>query len=237
MTIPITTEGWDKCHRIISSRFPPVGVFDDVACPEDLEAVYWVEGITNPRIREEMGALHRIPPAERLSGPGTTPIMAAFTHPNPSGSRFSDGTVGVYYGARCNHTAIAETVYHTELAARESHDPPTTFTMRHYVGLLHEHPYHDLRGMQKSLPEVYSPTSYDASRKLAESCRADGSWGILYNSVRYPAGECVAAFRPPALGPVNQSRHYAYVWDGSRIVDVLLLRSVGSGIISTLMRE
>lgn len=227
MTVPLVIEGWDKCHRIVSSRFPPVGIFDDVARPEDLEGVFYVEGLTNPRIREEMGSLTLIPREEWLAGPGTTPIMAAFTHPNPSGSRFSDGALGVYYGARCANTAIAETVYHVELAALESHDPPTSFTMRHYVGPMHPLQYHDIRGLQHKMASIYDPVSYSASQSFAAECRKISA-GILYNSVRYPGGDCVAAFRPTALGPVTQTRHYSYVWDGKRVVDVLLVRSVGS---------
>ena len=41
--------------------------------------------------------------------------MAAFTHLNPQGSRFSDGSYGVFYCARSRDTAIAETRYHSAL--------------------------------------------------------------------------------------------------------------------------
>ncbi len=36
-------------------------------------------------------------------------VMAPFTHLNPKGSRFSDGSYGVYYAAKRLSTAIAET--------------------------------------------------------------------------------------------------------------------------------
>ena len=49
------------------------------------------------------------------SAPGCGPIMAAFTHLNPNGSRFSDGSYGVFYCARGRHTAIEETRYHSTL--------------------------------------------------------------------------------------------------------------------------
>lgn len=50
-----------------------------------------------------------VPPEDRVSGPGTTVIMAAFTHLNPAGSRFSDGTYGVFHSANNIDTAIGET--------------------------------------------------------------------------------------------------------------------------------
>ncbi len=226
---PVTHERWDKCHRIVSSRFPPVSIFEEVADPADLEGVYWVEGLTNPRLREELGDLTLVAPEDRVAGPGTTPIMAAFTHLNPSGSRFSDGSYGVYYGARCANTAIAETVYHVERWAKESRDPATTFTMRQYIGELIERPYHDIRGQRAAHPGLFQsdPARYGPAQAFGAALRAQRSWGLLYDSVRFSDGECVAVFRPTALGPVRQTRHLAYVWDGTRIVDTQVIRSLG----------
>ena len=45
---------------------------------EDIDAVMAIESLTNPRLRDEMGALSLVPADRRVSGPGTTPIMAAF---------------------------------------------------------------------------------------------------------------------------------------------------------------
>src|SRR5205823_14207484 len=83
---------WRPSHRTVPSRFPPVGLFVRVAAPEDLEAVFALEAMTNDRLREEAGELPLVAKEDRISGPGTTPIMAAFTHLNPEGSRFSDGS-------------------------------------------------------------------------------------------------------------------------------------------------
>jgi len=80
----------------------------------EFDALAEIESLTNERLREELGALARIPHHRRVVGPGTTPIMAAFTHLNPEGSRFSDGTFGVFYAARAESTAIRETVFHRE---------------------------------------------------------------------------------------------------------------------------
>lgn len=228
MLPPVRLEGWDAAYRIVSSRFPTVGVFDHVAAPEDLDAVYEIEAMTNPRVRQEWGEIQLVPPAERVAGPGTTPIMAAFTHLNPRGSRFSNGDYGVYYAARSRTTAIAETCYHVARWAKASHDPATAFTMRVYVGELHQKSYHDIRGCVDSNPEWYDadPGHYGPAQTLGATLRAAGSWGLLYRSVRDPDGQCVAAFRPKALAPVMQTQHLQYVWDGQKISDVLELSSV-----------
>jgi hypothetical protein len=229
VTPTTTAESWPQGFRIVSSRFPPVGVFDDVSDRADLEAVFWVEGLTNPRLREALGQLELVPPDERLAGPGTTPIMAAFTHLNPNGSRFSDGSFGVYYAGRTQDTAVAETVFHTERWALESQDPPTAFTMRVYIGEILERPYHDLRGEPGIYAHLLNPDldGYGPAQQLGQALRAAGSWGILYPSVRDVGGECAAVFRPSALGPVHQSTHLAYVWDGTAVEDVIELRSLG----------
>ena len=229
MTIPVTEELWRKAYRIVSSRFPPVGVFDSVADPTDLEAIFYVESLTNPRIREEMGQIELVPPEDRITGPGTTPIMAAFTHLNPLGSRFSNGEYGVYYAANTQNTSIAETVFHIERWAGESNDPPTSFVMRVYIGRLKKRSYHDLRGQGAIYPDLFNldPKKYGPAQQFASKLREEGSWGLLYDSVRDPDGKCVVAFRPSALGVVNQGAHLAYHWDGTKIVDVLELRSLG----------
>ena len=68
--IPIAALDWQPCHRLIASRFPTVGLYDDIAAPEDLDVIFAIEALTNPRIRQELGALSLVPVADRLSGPG-----------------------------------------------------------------------------------------------------------------------------------------------------------------------
>ena len=98
---------WRGAWRIIPSRFPAQGVFDRIARPEDLDALYALEALTNDRLRDELGELALVPRARRVTGPGTQTVMAAFTHVNPDGSRFSDGGYGVFYAAKALDTAVA----------------------------------------------------------------------------------------------------------------------------------
>ncbi|MDH3326681.1 MAG: RES family NAD+ phosphorylase [Gammaproteobacteria bacterium] len=229
MTTPITEETWRKAYRIISSRFPPVSVFDNVSDPADLEAIFYVESLTNPRMRDEMGQISLIAPEDRIAGPGTTPIMAAFTHLNPSGSRFTNGDYSVYYAADSQKTAVTESLFHVQRWAKESNDPATSFVMRVYTGRLNKRPYHDLRSTQAGNAKYFNsdPEKYGPAQQLGAKLRAENSWGILYNSVRNSDGACAAVFRPSALGVVHQGAHLAYHWDGETIIDVLELRSLG----------
>ena len=48
-------------YRIVSSCFPPVGLWDRIADPAEFDALAEIESLTNERLREELGALARIP--------------------------------------------------------------------------------------------------------------------------------------------------------------------------------
>lgn len=209
---------WRPCYRLIPSHFPPISVYDRVANPADLDAVFAVENLTNPRLRQEAGDISIVPPDDRVSGPGTTPIMAAFTHLNPEGSRFSDGTYGIYYAGRSLDTAIAETRYQRERFLARTKEDPIEIDMRTYLADL-DGELHDIRG-RRDLTDVYDPDSYAAGQALGREIKAINSRGIAYDSVRHPGGECVGVLRPLVLSNCMQGPHYCYVWDGAQITTV-----------------
>jgi hypothetical protein len=195
-------------RRIIPSRFPPIQLFERVVEPADLEVAFYIESLTNDRLRDEVGQLSLVSPEDRISGPGSSPIMAAFTHIGVP-SRFTDGTFGAYYAASDSDTAIAETAYHRAKFLAATLEPDTRIYMREYVGEIIL-PMHDITGSQ--FTELYDVNSYANSQQFATKLKNDGSNGLLYNSVRNAGGLCVAAFKPKALSPVTQSAHYEYVY-------------------------
>ena len=217
--IPTSAVRWLPCYRIIPSRFPPINLFERVTDPADLETVLEIESMTNDRLRDEVGALNLVPPEDRISGPGTSPIMAAFTHLPPYGSRFTDGSFGVFYAGRTLDTSIAETKHHREVFLRATSEPRIELDMRVYAVDL-DTMLHDIRGMKDTMAEVYDPSSYAASQALAIEIRTSGSSGLAYDSVRNPDGECAAIFKPRVLSNCRQERHLTYVWDGSSISTV-----------------
>lgn len=219
MNVPTNHVSWKPCWRIIPSRFPPIQLFERVADPADLEAVMEIEGLTNPRLRDEVGNIRLVAPEDRISGPGTSIIMAAFTHPNPDGSRFTDGRFGVCYAGRELETAIEETKHHRSKFMRATNEGRMELDMRVYVIDL-AGPMHDLRGLKGDFPLVYHPDNYGVAQHLAVELRKKGSHGIAYDSVRRTGGECAAIFRPPVLSNCRQERHLCYVWDGHNIASV-----------------
>ncbi len=209
---------WAPSYRLIPSRFPPVSVFDRVADPADLDAVFAVENLTNPRLRQEAGDISLVPVEERVTGRGTTPIMAAFTHLDPEGSRFTDGSHGVYYAARSLDTAIAETRHSRARFLARTSEAAMEIDMRTYLTDM-KGSMHDIRG-RTDLADVYHPDNYAAGQALGRALKAENAWGIVYDSVRHAGGQCVAVLRPKALSNCRQGPHFCYVWDGARICTV-----------------
>jgi RES domain len=214
---------WQPAFRVISSRFPPIHLFERVASSEDWDALYHLESLTNSRLRDEVGELELVPREDRAYGPGASVIMAAFTHLNPDGSRFADDTFGAFYAAASLATSIAETRYHREVFLRATHERPTEVDMRSYLCDVSAS-FHDIRGKQERMPAIYDPDSYGASQKLARALRAAGSNGVVYDSVRHTGGQCLAIYRPRLIQNLRQSAHLRYVWDGATINRIYELR-------------
>ncbi|MDB6009891.1 MAG: hypothetical protein JWL65_2141 [Gammaproteobacteria bacterium] len=216
---------WQPCFRVISSRFPPIHLFERVAGAEDWEALYWLESLTNPRLRDDVGEIELVPREDRIFGPGASVIMAPFTHLNPEGSRFADDTFGAFYAAASLDTSIAETRYHREIFLRATRQRPLELDMRTYLCDVAAS-FHDIRGKRDRMPDIYDPDSYVASQKLARGLKLAGSNGVVFDSVRHSGGQCLAVYRPRLIQNCRQGTHLRYVWDGQRISQVYALRAI-----------
>ena len=221
MSFPRTPLHWQPSYRVVPSRSPPIDLFERVAEPDDWALLNQLEGETSARLREEAGAIHMVPEEDRRYGPGWTPVMAAFCHFSGQGSRFSNGSFGVYYCARTEATAIAETRYHVERFMQDSNEPPMQLQQRVYLSDL-QGELVDLRDNPEAAP-LLTPESWQAGQAFGLCLREEGADGIVYPSVRDPEGECAAVLRPPVMSATRQGRHLGYEWDGERIRHVLEL--------------
>ncbi|GLQ11666.1 hypothetical protein GCM10007913_35980 [Devosia yakushimensis] len=193
------------CYRLIPSQFPPIGLFDTVSTPADLEAVMELAGWTNDRLVSER--LRRLPEGEWVFGrPNSSIVMAAFLHAPPGGTRFAGPDLGAWYAAAAINTAVAEVAHHLrrELVARNI--PAMSRTYRAYHCRL-EGDYLDLRNQQQARPELYDGTNYTASQTFGEAERASGGDGLVYDSLRHGGGTNIVAYRPSKVLDVVQSEH------------------------------
>ncbi len=213
-----------KHYRIISSRYPPVALFETLVDPDELEVLYELESMTNDRIRQEVGDISLVPVAERLVGPGSSAVMAAFTHIG-NVSRFTNGRYGVYYAGLSYETAIKETCFHRERFLAMTNEPACDLQMRCYVGEV-ALPVHDIRSKTYKTLQSEDVSTYPLCQAFAGNIRSQGSNGLYYTSVRDCGGECLALFKAIATSPVKQSKHYIYQWDGKHIHHVYEIKTV-----------
>ncbi len=212
---------FDTC-RLIPSRFADME--DSVLAPlADDEAVladlFDLDNATNERLRAESGLLPGIGMDELVFGvPNFRIINAAFTYARPEGSRFNDGERGAWYCAFEAETALAEVSFHKTVEYQEIGRFDDSVT---YQALLADFSasFHDLRGIA-AYAGCLDPQSYIASQALAARLLDQGSMGIIYPSVRRPAGTNLACFRPALVGNVRKGQVYRLTWAGSPVPTV-----------------
>jgi hypothetical protein len=222
MTPPVRSLHWKRAWRIIPTLYPERDIYAGVADSEERSALVHIERLTNLRVLQESGEISHLRPGDVLPrGKSAYNVTAHFSH--LSTSRFSDGRFPVFYCTETLQTAVAETVYHRARFLSDTNRPAMSFEMRVLVADVRG-AFHDLRGLRKSLAEVYSPESYAASQRLGGDLWRAGSAGIIYESVRREGGRCLGVFRPQNVRQCRQERCLLYVWDGTRIRHVYEIR-------------
>jgi hypothetical protein len=208
-----------RTHRMVPTRYPAVGILDEITSPDDLEAIFELEGWTNDRISGELGILHTIAGDEWVIGqPMATVVMGAFCHPRPDGGRFNDHRRGAWYCGVSLKTAHAEAIFHRTRELEEIGGWfDTSMQMADYRANFNCD-FHDLRG--GGFSAYLKPDDLRASQRLARTLLEEGSNGIVYPSVRDRGGACVACFRPRLVSNVRLSAAYEYLWSGTPIPKV-----------------
>ena len=207
---------WQKIYRVVAAKHPPVNVFEDIVGARQLEMAWHIESLTNDRLRDESGEVPLVEDEDRVRGPGSSILMAPFTHLGRP-SRFSDGSYGVYYAAHTLETAVRETAFHRGRFMAATNEPPCDVDMRAYVGKPLK-PLLDIRAARYAA--LHDPDDYATPQKFAQPLREKGHWGLVYRSVRHLGGECIAAFKPQAVSVPMAGTALAYVWDGERVSKV-----------------
>jgi hypothetical protein len=221
---PETLLRWTAAPRLIPSRYPTIGLLDRVASPDDLQALFELEGWTNDRISSELGLIQTIPKDEWVTGqPMASVVMAAFCHPPPGGSRFSSEERGAWYAARSIDTALAESAFRRTQELHEVGAFETRVEMRVYLADFRAR-FHDVRASKRAWNALYNPDDYSAGQALARTLVDDGSNGIVYRSVRHEGGECLACFRPALVKNVRSGGHYEFRWEGRERPRIRMLK-------------
>lgn len=204
-----------KAYRLIHSRFPPSNLFDDVADAQQFEAVFSVQLLTNPRILNELGDLNLLPREEIPFGiDGCNYATAPFTHVNPGGSRFSDGSFGILYLADEMETAVDETVFHQEKYFKNIEGLHYDVIIMRGLTFRLSCAALDIKAANKKL---YDADDYTYSQRFGGKAKMQGIEALEYFSVRRQGSVCWALFTPRYIKSAIQTEHYEYVWNGSCI--------------------
>lgn len=202
-----------KAYRLVNSKFPPVALFEDVANADEFDILYEIQALTNPRLQNEVGSLNLISRSEIPFGiKGCSYATAPFTHVNPSGSRFSDGSFGILYLADTMETAIAEVRHHQQAYWSKVHGLNyERFVFKGLVCQFDEAGVLDATRLSLS-HAIYAPDDYTYSRALGADVRNSKAPGLRYHSVRAAGNTCWALTTPRHVASIIQSSHYEMVW-------------------------
>lgn len=204
-----------QAYRLVNSKFPPIALFDDVADADEFDVLYQIQALTNPRLQNEAGRLELIPRAQIPFGiPGCSYATAPFTHVNPTGSRFSDGSFGVLYLAASMETALAEVQHHQDQYwSKVQNLNYERFVFRGLSCTFVDEAMRDAASIAMNDP-VYDPVDYTHSHRLGKAVKDAGYPGLRYNSVRMHGNYCWALMTPRPVSSVIQTAHYEMIWNG-----------------------
>lgn len=208
-----THEGPVTTYRVISTAYPTIYLYDDLdVSPDEWETLYEIEAMTNPRIRNETGKLELATKPKRPESEGRSFIMSPFTHINPAGSRFSDGSFGIYYCAKLEETAAREVAYHRTKFMNRTNEPAQTLVFRTIKATL-EGSCFDLTQQRWSWLKT---NDYTECRELGKYAREKINL-LHYTAVRHPEHTAYAVFQPTALKQARHLRYLEMYWDGNKM--------------------
>jgi RES domain len=211
----------DDTHRLIPARYTDRDVSvlarltDD---PDEVHALFELEGATNDRLLGEAGLLPGITVRELVFGLSYSHIVnAAFTHASPFGSRFNGPERGAWYAAFTRETSELEVAYHKSRELQEVNwQEKETFS---YVDFLADFrgTFHDIRGDVR-FADCLDASSYKASQRLAGELLERGSAGVVYPSVRHEDGTCTVCFRPALVNNVRKGSSISVTFENALAV-------------------
>jgi len=203
-------------HRNIASLRETENLFDDLTdAPQGWQAATELEILTKPHTYLSNQPIIDRPFEE-------ADYCEAITYPfdNWSASRYSDGSYGVWYGAKTLETTIYETAYHwrhglLKDVGWENIDDVVIQRKVYFVrcdsSLLNFIPKLDL------FPELINPNSYHFTQQIGARIHHEGHPGLLSQSARCE-GNVYAIFNKQILSNPRQQCYLSYRIDAENIV-------------------
>ncbi|GGA48117.1 RES family NAD+ phosphorylase [Pelagibacterium lentulum] len=189
--------------------------------PTELSILEEIETLTSARHTPHLPLPFGITQDELVTaahGFGWTYINAAFCYTRAGGNRFNGEERGAWYaayGQAAVKTAQAEVAWHLtqELIATATFENLTAYrelragfsTRVHDASAFASEPFLDPD------PSV----AYPHGQALARTLLTQKSSGLVYPSVRFDGGECLAVFRPAIIQNIRLGDCWHFEWSGS----------------------
>jgi len=190
---------------------------------DEMSVLAEIEGLTSARLTTEQGKNPFVDMRELawyrrqadLRVYGDSHINAAFTYTRKGGNRFNGENRGAWYCSWNTQVSIAEVAYHRtrelEFTGHFSDSARYVELIADFIGSfddITDEPDHEALHPE---PVV----GYPLGQKLAQDLRSGGSRGLIYPSVRAPAGNCLVCFEPRAIQNVRPGASWDLNWEGS----------------------
>jgi hypothetical protein len=136
------------------------------------------------------------------------------------GSRFSDGTFGVWYGSDSVETTVYESAYHwyNGLLKDAGFDTQAVVVERKVYSVTCQAALLDFRKATDKHEGLLHATDYSFCHSVGARIHREGHPGLVTPSVRRPAGENFAIFNSGVLSKPRHNCHLTYRLEGERIV-------------------
>jgi RES domain-containing protein len=190
-----------------------------------------IEGATSGRLAAEQQGTENLQSGELVAGlPHANFINAAFAYFRPRElNRFNGPSRGAWYAALDVETCKAEVGFHLTRELQRVNDFNAVVDYAEvFASFAGE--FVDLRDAARTIDCLHPDPAvgYPAGNSLAELVRESGHNGIIYPSVRHPAGVCLVALWPAAVQSVAQGTVLRAVWNGSPDPSWSVLTSVAT---------
>lgn len=206
-----------KGYRLINTKFPTIEIFENIASKADYQDLYDIQAMTNPRLRNQRGDINLIHPdhmPEKLTR-GFNQALAPFTHINPNGGRFNDGSFGALYMTEQRETALAEVRYHQEQYLKNIDGVKFDRILMRELNITIDPVY--IYNVVETEIDILHPTCYQASQALARKLRASNIDCVKYPSVRHNGGTCYALLTPKPIIDVVEGSLVEMMWNGTNL--------------------
>jgi hypothetical protein len=198
---PVAELDISNTHRLVPTEYRPGKVFREVANEAEAKDADLIASATGLPQQQHSTGLAGISHRELVYGvPNSEIVRNAFRFPG-DGGRFHDRTRGAWYAADDENVAIHEVAYHLVRRLKTSRGIQVSnadFPYDDWQADFHADFYRldSTRKYARYLQPELVPECYAAGQELARRILLNGGNGIVYPSVRFPDGVCVACFRP-----------------------------------------